>query len=116
MSVNHSVTVHGAPRGRWVYIQWGVAWFPKGIVNDTAITTPVLCSLQHDLGLGSRHILKENAGTLVAATRENGLEVCADKTQYMVMSREQRAGRNHSARINNSTFDRVEEFKCLGKI
>jgi hypothetical protein len=37
------------------YIQWGVAWFPKRIINDTAITTPVPCSLQHDtlhLGLG----------------------------------------------------------------
>jgi len=26
----------------------GVAWFPKGIVYDTAITTPVPCSLQHN--------------------------------------------------------------------
>ena len=29
---------------------------------------------------GSIHTLKENAETLVAATRENGLEVSADKT------------------------------------
>jgi len=33
----------------------------------------------------------------------------------MVMSRDQNAGRNHSVRINNSTFERVEEFKYLGK-
>ena len=33
---------------------------------------------------------------------------------YMVMSRDQNAGRNHSVRINNSTFERVEEFKYLG--
>jgi hypothetical protein len=49
------VTVHGAPRGRKAYIQWGAAWFPKGIVFDTAVSTPVPCSLQHDtfhLGLG----------------------------------------------------------------
>jgi len=32
----------------------------------------------------------------------------------MVMSREQNAGRIHSGRIDNSTFDRVEEFKYLG--
>jgi len=32
----------------------------------------------------------------------------------MVMSRDQNAGRNHSVRINNSTFERVEEFKYLG--
>jgi len=52
----HKVTVHGdPPRIRKAYIQWGVPWFPKGIVNDTAITTPVPCSPRHDtfqLGLG----------------------------------------------------------------
>ena len=32
----------------------------------------------------------------------------------MVMSRDQNAGRNHSVRIDNSTFERVEEFKYLG--
>jgi hypothetical protein len=33
----------------------GAAWFPKRIVNDTAVSTPVSCSPQHDtfhLGLG----------------------------------------------------------------
>ena len=51
---------------------------------------------------------------LVAATRETGLEVNADKTKYMVMSQDQNAGRIHCVRIDNSTFDRVEEFKYLG--
>ena len=41
---------------------------------------------------GSIHSLKENAEALVAATREIGLEVNADKTKYMVMSRDQNAG------------------------
>ena len=31
----------------------------------------------------------------------------------MEMSRDQNAGRNHSVRIDNSTFKRVEEFKYL---
>jgi len=35
---------------------------------------------------GSIHTLKENTEALVAATREIGLEVSADKTKYMVMS------------------------------
>ena len=48
-----------------------------------------------------------NAEALVAATREIGLEVSADKTKYMVMSRDQNAGRNHNMRIDNSTFERV---------
>ena len=32
----------------------------------------------------------------------------------MVMSRDQNAGRIHRVRIDNSTFERVEEFKYLG--
>jgi len=60
------------------------------------------------------HSLKENAEALVAATRETGLEVSADKTKYMVMCRDQNAGRIHSVRIDNNTFERVEEFKYLG--
>jgi len=36
-------------------------------------------------------------------------EVSADKTKYMVMSRDQNAGRIHSVRM-----ERVEEFKYLG--
>jgi len=63
---------------------------------------------------GSIHTLKENAEALVAATWEIGLEISADKTKNMVMSRDQNAGRNQSMSINNSTFERVEEFKYLG--
>ena len=28
----HMVDVHGSPHGRKVYIEWGVVWFPGGIV------------------------------------------------------------------------------------
>ena len=63
---------------------------------------------------GSIHTVKENAEALVAATREIGLEVSADKTKDMIMSRDQNAGQNHSVRIDNSTFKRVEEFNYLG--
>ena len=38
------------------------------------------------------HTLQENAEASVAATREIGLEVSADKTKYMVISRDQNAG------------------------
>ena len=48
------------------------------------------------------------------STRKTGLEVSADITKYMVMSRDQNAGRIHSVRTDNSTFERVEEFKYLG--
>jgi hypothetical protein len=63
---------------------------------------------------GSIHTLKENAEALVAATREIGLKVSADKTKYMVMSWDENAGRIQSVRMDNSTFERVDEFKYLG--
>jgi len=63
---------------------------------------------------GSIHTLKENAEALVAATREIGLEVSADKTKYMVISRDQNVGRIQSVRIDNSNFESVQEFKYLG--
>jgi len=37
-----------------------------------------------------------------------------DKTKYMFMSRNQNAGRTHSMKTDNSSFERVEEFKYLG--
>ena len=64
---------------------------------------------------GSIHTLKENVKPLVVAAREIRLEVSADKTKYMVMSRDLKAGRNHSVRIDNSNLERVEEIKYLGK-
>ena len=63
---------------------------------------------------GSVHTVKENAEALVVATKETGLEVNADKTKYMVMSRDQNAGRGHCVKIDNSSIERVEEFKYLG--
>ena len=46
--------------------------------------------------------------------KEIGLEENADKTKYMVVSREQNAGQSHSMKTDNSLFERVEEFKYLG--
>ena len=48
------------------------------------------------------------------ASKDIGLEGNADKTKYMVMSRDQNAGRIHSIKNDNSAFEMVEEFKCLG--
>jgi len=38
------------------------------------------------------------------------------KLKYMAMCRDQNAGRIHRVRTDNSTFERVEKFKYLGKI
>ena len=48
------------------------------------------------------------------ASKENGLEVNADKTKYMVMSRDQNAGRSFNINIDNRSLEMEEEFKYLG--
>jgi len=63
---------------------------------------------------GSVHTVKENAEALVVATKEIGLEVNADKTKYVVMSRDQNVKRNQSIKTDNRSFERVEELKYLG--
>jgi len=59
---------------------------------------------------------KKNKEALLVGSKESGLEVNADKIKYMVMSRNQNAGRSHNIKIDNSSFERVEEFKYLGTI
>ena len=49
------------------------------------------------------------------ASNEIGLDVNTDKTKYMIMSREPNAGQSHSIKIDNSSFERVKEFKYLGR-
>jgi hypothetical protein len=63
---------------------------------------------------GSVHNTKEYAEATVVAGKEIGLEVNADKTKYVVMSRDQNAGRSHNIKIDNSSFERVEQFIYLG--
>jgi hypothetical protein len=41
---------------------------------------------------GSVHTIKKNTETLLVHSKEIGLEVNADKTKYVVMSRDQNAG------------------------
>jgi hypothetical protein len=65
--------------------------------------------------LGGRvQTIKKNTQTLVATSKEIGLEVNADKTEYMVMSHKQNAGQSHNINIDSSSSERVEEFRYLG--
>ena len=60
------------------------------------------------------HTVKENTAVLVDASKEIRLEVNADRTKYLVMSRDQNAGRSHSIQVDNSSSEMVEEFKIFG--
>jgi len=65
--------------------------------------------------LGGRvHAIKENTEALLVGSKEICLKVNAVRTKYMVMSRDQNAGRSHNMLIENSSFERVEQFRYLG--
>ena len=63
---------------------------------------------------GSADTVKKNAKALVAAAKEIDLEVNAHKSKYVTVSRDQNAGQIHSMKTDNSSIERVEEFKYLG--
>ena len=73
-----------------------------------------ICTLLNTSKIRSSESSESSKKTLVHATREIWLEVSADGTMYLVRSRDQNAGRIHSVRMDNSTFERVEEFIYLG--
>ena len=85
-----------------------------GLKLNGANQLPVYANDVNILG-GSIHTVKENTEALIVASKETGLEVNVDKTKYMVMSGDQNAGQSHSMKIDNSSIERVEYIKYLGK-
>ena len=59
---------------------------------------------------GNVHTVTKNAETLELDSKEIGLEVNADKTKYMIMSRDRNTGGSNNMKTDNSSFERVEQF------
>jgi hypothetical protein len=57
--------------------------------------------------------IKKNTETLINASKEVGLEIKAEKTKYMLLSREQNVGQNRDMKIANRSFENVSQFKYL---
>jgi len=56
--------------------------------------------------LGRReYTIKRNIEALLIGSKKTGPAVNADKTNYMVMSRDQNAGRLHDIKTDNSSFE-----------
>jgi hypothetical protein len=58
--------------------------------------------------------LKKNTEAIIVASKEIGLEVNANKTKYMVMSRDHIAGQNHNIKSDNKSSEKVKPFECYG--
>jgi hypothetical protein len=62
----------------------------------------------------SIHTVKKNTKALVVTSKDISLEVNAERTKCMVMSRDQQAAKNHNIQIGNKSFEGVEQFRYLG--
>jgi hypothetical protein len=63
---------------------------------------------------GSVHTIQKSTEASIVANKEIGLEANANKTKYMVMTRDKNEGRRHNMKTDNSSFERVEYFKYFG--
>ncbi|KAL4084379.1 hypothetical protein QTP88_028202 [Uroleucon formosanum] len=65
----------------------------------------------------SKDKLKEESKQLINAAKRVGLEINAEKTEYMVVQRHEQIGcRNEVLEVENYKFKRVQQFKYLGTL
>jgi hypothetical protein len=62
----------------------------------------------------SINTIKENTETLLEASRDTDLQVNAEKTKYVIISRHPNSGQNQNIRTANESFENVAKFKYLG--
>jgi hypothetical protein len=63
--------------------------------------------------LGTNVETIKNTQTLIDASKEVSLEVNTEKTKYMLVSHDQKAGQNRDIKIGNRSFENVSQCKYL---
>jgi hypothetical protein len=58
--------------------------------------------------------MKNNTETLIAASKEVGLEINVENSKYMLLSHHQNVGQNQNLKIANRSFENMSQFKYLG--
>jgi hypothetical protein len=58
--------------------------------------------------------IEKNTDTVIDANKEVGLEINAEETKYMLLSRHQNAGQNRDIEIANRSFENVSQLRYLG--
>jgi hypothetical protein len=58
--------------------------------------------------------IKKHTETLIGASKEVGLEINAEETKYMLLTRTQNIGRHQDIEIGNRSFENLSQFIYLG--
>jgi hypothetical protein len=74
----------------------------------------LVCADDVNLLGDSINTIEKNIESLLQACRDVGLEINAEETKYMIMSRYPNSGQNQNIRIANELFGSVAKFKYLG--
>jgi hypothetical protein len=93
--------------------------YPRLLIQCIPSCPPNLKAFFSICNLRARHAVvtkkkKKRTEILLEASRDVGLEINIEKTQYTIMSRHPKSGRNQNVMTANESFKNVAKFKYLG--